>query len=402
MVKKSTAVFDNAQDLQSRILFETMANCAPVLLWMSRLDSLCVFFNTTWLEFRGKTLEQEWGVGWVEGVYFEDVQNCLETYETHFNARTPFEMEYRLCRYDGMYRWILDRGVPYYGTEGEFLGFIGSCVDITDIKQASDLLKKINTELEVRIKARVVELEKSETALKAAKEKAEEATHLKSVFVSTVSHELRTPLTAIKSSLDLLIEDTEEIAPEKKQTLLAVAHRNTERLLRLINDILDVEKMGSGQIHLEKKKQCLFALIQQVFDSNVLFVEKMNAHLKMNNMLMDVYAMVDADRFTQVLENLISNAAKFTRPNTEITISMQRHDGRIRVLVKDCGTGIPPEFATKIFKPFMQAGPSITKALPGTGLGLAISKLIMEQHDGTITYQSSSEGTTFILDLPAC
>ena len=92
--------------------FKAMADAAPVLLWMSRTDGLCTFFNQTWLQFTGRSMEQEWGNGWAEGVHFEDFRRCLDTYTDAFHRREVFEMEYRLRRHDGVYRWILDRGSP--------------------------------------------------------------------------------------------------------------------------------------------------------------------------------------------------------------------------------------------------------------------------------------------------
>jgi len=122
--------------------FRNMADAAPVLLWMSRTDGLCTFFNQTWLDFTGRTLEEEWGVGWAEGVHFEDFQRCIDTYTDAFNRRELFEMEYRLRRRDGEYRWILDRGTPRYTPDGTFAGYIGSCVDITERKQMEVELRK--------------------------------------------------------------------------------------------------------------------------------------------------------------------------------------------------------------------------------------------------------------------
>jgi PAS domain S-box-containing protein len=121
---------------ESEARFRHMADTAPVLIWMSGPDKLCNYFNQPWLDFTGRTLEQELGNGWAEGIYPEDRQRCLNTYVTAFDARQPFQMEYRLRRFDGMYRWMIDEAVPRFTADGDFLGYIGSCIDIEDRKQA--------------------------------------------------------------------------------------------------------------------------------------------------------------------------------------------------------------------------------------------------------------------------
>ncbi len=121
---------------ESEARFRILADTAPVMVWMSSTNMLCNFFNKQWLEFTGRTLEQELGNGWSEGVHAEDLRRCLETHVSSFNARRPFTMEYRLRHDDGEYRWILDNGVPRYTPEGGFAGYIGSCIDITWRKQA--------------------------------------------------------------------------------------------------------------------------------------------------------------------------------------------------------------------------------------------------------------------------
>lgn len=118
----------------SEELFRVMADASPVMMWMSGPDSLCNFFNKLWLTFRGRTMEQELGNGWAEGVHPEDVDHCLQRYIAAFQARQPFQMQYRLRRHDGEYRWILDSGVPFYAPGGAFAGYIGSAVDIQDSK----------------------------------------------------------------------------------------------------------------------------------------------------------------------------------------------------------------------------------------------------------------------------
>jgi PAS domain S-box-containing protein len=125
----------------SEARFRLLADAAPVMVWMSGPDKRCTFFNAHWLEFTGLPLQSQLGDGWSEGVHPEDLQRCLDTYIRAFDARQPFRMEYRLQRFDGAYRWILDTGVPRLQSDGTFEGYIGSCLDITDQKQAEEDLR---------------------------------------------------------------------------------------------------------------------------------------------------------------------------------------------------------------------------------------------------------------------
>jgi PAS domain S-box-containing protein len=144
---------------ESETRFALMANGAPVLLWMAGTDGRCTFFNEVWLRFTGRALEQELGEGWAEGVHAEDFQRCMATYLDAFVARHPFSMVYRLRRADGVFRWILDQGAPRFLPNGEFAGYIGSCVDITEQKEAQTALQQMNQELERRVASRTSELE---------------------------------------------------------------------------------------------------------------------------------------------------------------------------------------------------------------------------------------------------
>jgi PAS domain S-box-containing protein len=120
--------------------YATLVEQSPIMIWRARLDGLCDYFNRRWLDFTGRTMEQEFGNGWAEGVHAEDLQRCLDIYLDHFGRRQGFEMEYRLRRHDGAWRWILDKGSPSWTATGEFQGFIGSCVDVTDRIEAQAAL----------------------------------------------------------------------------------------------------------------------------------------------------------------------------------------------------------------------------------------------------------------------
>jgi PAS domain S-box-containing protein len=127
---------------ESESRFRIVADAAPVLIWMSGLDKLCTFFNKPWLEFTGRTLKQEMGNGWAEGVHPDDLEKCLKTYTGAFDARKPFVMQYRLRRHDGEYRWISDQGVARYDAQGNFAGYIGSCVDVTELMNKEEALRE--------------------------------------------------------------------------------------------------------------------------------------------------------------------------------------------------------------------------------------------------------------------
>ena len=132
---------------ESEERFRLVANTAPVLIWMSGPDKLCDYFNQPWLEFTGRPLSAELGNGWAEGVHANDLTTCLDTYTKAFDARRPFEMQYRLRRRDGEYRWIFDAAVPRFNGDGSFAGYIGSCIDITDHKLAEEALSTVGRRL---------------------------------------------------------------------------------------------------------------------------------------------------------------------------------------------------------------------------------------------------------------
>ena len=130
--------------------YQALVDQSPILSWRANTEALCDYFNDRWLEFRGRSMEQEYGNGWAEGVHPDDFDRCLKIFLDNFAAHNVFEMEYRLLRHDGVYRWIFDRGVPFYTDEHEFAGFIGSCVDVTERVDAQEALRR-NLENEIKV-----------------------------------------------------------------------------------------------------------------------------------------------------------------------------------------------------------------------------------------------------------
>ena len=175
---------------ESEERFRLMADSAPVMIWISDTSTLCTFFNKPWLEFTGRTMKEEIGNGWAKGVHPEDFQSCLNTYLSSFYNHEPFQMEYRLRRHDGEYRWVLNIGVPHFGPNQSFMGYIGSCIDITERKAAEEQIRQFNLELEQRVADATAELEATNEDLEDEVEQhrtTSEGLRLHSAIVSNMS-----------------------------------------------------------------------------------------------------------------------------------------------------------------------------------------------------------------------
>ncbi|WLQ15308.1 CHASE domain-containing protein [Hahella aquimaris] len=229
-----------------------------------------------------------------------------------------------------------------------------------------------------------------------------EAERIKDEFISTISHELRTPLTAINGSLTLLDSKIALATPDKHAHMIDIARRNTDRLLNLVNAILDLKKMASGEMTLQLSHFNLAQLVSDVLALNQGLTHNADVSFSLQ-IPSDCAVVVEADeeRLTQVLTNLISNAAKFSPPHSEIVVAITLEDHVARVSVTDKGPGVPPEFQNRIFGRFAQADSSNTRNKSGTGLGLNISKAIIERHGGKIGFHNNPRGgCTFYFELP--
>jgi PAS domain S-box-containing protein len=225
---------------------------------------------------------------------------------------------------------------------------------------------------------------------------------MKNDFVSVVSHELRTPLTSIRGALGLLAGGVAGELPEKARPLIDIAAKNSERLGRLINDILDIEKIESGKINFRLGPLELAPLLEHAVESNRTYAAGYEVELRLAPGLPDARVWADSDRLEQVMTNLLSNACKFSPRGGVVEIAAERlGEGRIRVAVTDHGRGVSPEFRSQIFGKFAQADTSSTRQKGGTGLGLSISKAIVERHGGRIGFDSEpGVATTFFFELP--
>jgi len=223
----------------------------------------------------------------------------------------------------------------------------------------------------------------------------------KDEFISTVSHELRTPLTSIKGALGLIVSGAFGELNEQADKMLHIAYRNTERLGLLINDILDLEKTAAGRMEFHKEPVDMAELIEDSIQENEPYSEKYDVTMVGDNLKEGVLAYCDRDRIYQVMNNLLSNAAKFSFKGGKIMVGLEEKADTIYVSVQDFGMGIPKEAQATIFERFTQADSSDRREKGGTGLGLSIVKLLVEKQDGRIDFESAEgEGTKFFFELP--
>jgi PAS domain S-box-containing protein len=478
-----------AQDAlrESEARFRTMADTAPVMIWMSGTDKLCTFFNKGWLEFTGRSLEQELGNGWAEGVHREDFDCCFKVYVNSFDARQPFTMEYRLRRSDGEYRWILDNGSPRFAPEGTFLGYIGSCIDITERKQAQDRLqlvveaspngivlvnaqghivlvnaraeklfgyrreeligqgiellvperfrgehtahrarfyaapaggatgaglelfarRKDGTEFPVEIGSSpiqspegtlvlsvIVDITTRKQAEAEARQHREELAHLSRVAImgemaGSLAHELNQPLTGIVNNASAgrrFIAKGRADLPKLDSLFEAIVAdgRRAGEIIRGIRGMVRKGEEVRGPVNLNGVIASVLRFVRS---------DALGRHCALVTEPDPKLPLVEADpvRLQQVLLNLVVNAFEAMRetPVAErrmIIRSERESERRVRVSVRDFGTGLPVEEPERIFERFFS-----TKR-EGLGMGLAIARSIIASHGGELAAANAQGG----------
>ena len=220
-------------------------------------------------------------------------------------------------------------------------------------------------------------------------------------FVSVVSHELRTPLTSIRGALAVIDAQAAGPLPPAASNLIRIAKRNSDRLVRLVNDILDVEKLEHGKFEVDIKPLNLSSAVKESVTANTAYADRFGVSYVLDIPAEDVMVTADYDRLLQVLANLLSNAAKFTKPGTSVTVALERGGPFARVAVRDQGAGVPEELRPRLFEKFAQAQNVNTRDREGSGLGLSISRRLMQLMNGDISYAfEEGAGSTFSLTLP--
>ncbi len=361
---------------ESEERFRLMANTAPMLVWMSGADRLYTYVNKAWLDFTGRTMELELGNGWTEGIYPDDLQKCLEMYKDAFDRREEFRLEYRLRRYDAEYRWVLNIGVPRFSQDHSFVGYIGSCIDVTDLRQAEG----------ERIKL------------------LEEITHLNRVasmgqMAASLVHELVQPLAAILSNAQAAVRFASRPEPDLQeiQGALSDIAEDDQRARAFVNNMRSMfQKQTITRTSLDLNR--IVYDVSRLVRNDAL---RRGIQIRVAMSLEAIPISGDAVALQQVILNLVSNGmdALQNKPSGQKTLTLttlaRKEPGYGTIMVEDNGCGIAEENKSKLFTPFF------TTKNDGLGMGLSICRSLIESLDGRITLLDRDEsGAAFQVDLP--
>jgi PAS domain S-box-containing protein len=343
------------------------------MIWTAGVDKMCDYFNCSWLTYRGRVIDDELGTGWLNGVHMDDRERRQAVYEESFEGRRSFEAEYRLQRYDGAYRWILESALPLFSPAGTFNGYVGSCIDIHERK----LLEQ--------------SAEASQCDLRREKAELQD-------FTIAVTHDLQEPLRTIANYTQLLARrhsnpSDDRITADCVQFVLA----GVERMQALIRDLLHYSCLihaaaphfgtidGNGAF-----EKAVFACHAAIDQSGCRITHDPLPHIR-----------ADETQFVELLQNLLSNAIKYRKRDVtpRIQISAMAEPEHWLFHVDDNGMGFEPRFANRIFELFQRLHGR--NEYSGTGLGLAICKRIVERHGGRIWATSEPGcGSRFSFTIP--
>ena len=348
--------FEYKRSKEDADFYLTILDEAPALIWRATQDAKCDWFNATWLAFTGRQLSQEIGDGWAEGVHPEDFDRCLAIYLEAFHARNYFQMEYRLRRYDGEYRWILDIGCPFKDTKGEFAGYIGYVYDITD--------RKVNEQFRLEVER-------------------------------IVRHDIKAPLASLHVLAKTVFEDgiDEELRPLIPGLLRAVRH--------VINLVDSTEKFALLEQGKYRPQSAWFCLQTVVHDTQIYFSSMTN---KKNIQIETHFVGAESSDFScfgeliliqDMFTNILKNAIEASPDGKIVTVTCVFMKTDIHILIHNYGT-VPESIRYNFFEKYVTSGKT-----SGTGLGTYSAKLIAEAHGGKISFSTSeNDGTTVKISLP--
>jgi PAS domain S-box-containing protein len=364
---------------ESEKRFRLLADTIPQLAWITLADGKCEYVNKQWTDYTGQSQEQAAGDGWTAIVYSDDVERTVEVWNDAVTRGSSYEIEYRFLGKDGNYRWFLGRATPLRDEDGQIIRWFGTCTDIHDQKIAREQAQ------------RTLEIQK-------------ELDNLKNLFMSVTGHELRTPLTSIRGYAQLLERNLSRLDDEIRSKLSRAVSsivQQSGRMNEMITQLMDFSRLQNQQFELTYSLPSnLVEFIERIVERHRL-TTTIQHNLLFETSAQSIVLSFDPPRLEQVFDNLITNAIKYSPPETNIYVSIVPADGEVTVCVRDEGSGIPLEDQPRIFDRFYRARSTRTTKVEGLGLGLYISHEIVVAHGGQMWLESTpGVGSTFCLKLP--
>ena len=351
------------------------SDSTAVLMWMADDQMSRDWFNKSWLGFRGRSLGEELGRGWMQGVHREDLERCVGIHTSSFEEREAFAMDYRLLRHDGAYRWVMDTAMPRIGADGAFLGYVGSCLDITERKQLEDQLAEHTRNLRL-------------------------ADRRREDFLARLSHELRNPLAPIANAAAILRRL--EGADDRLVMVREIVERQVDKLRRLITDLVDVTRITKGKIVLQRESVDINSLVDSAINELEPEIARRRQFVRVARPFTRLSCHGDAQRLSQALAALLRNAVRFSPDGSTILISIRVDQDNAVIDVRDPGCGIAPELLLQVFGLFVQGVQSLAREQGGLGVGLTIARRVAELHGGSVDLTSAGAnlGSQATLRLP--
>jgi len=361
--------------------FRTLAEAIPQQVWTATPDGALDFVNQRVLSYFAATPEQVLGAGWQEVIHPDDLPAAIASWTHALKTREKYEIEFRLRRADGAYRWHLARAFASLDSDGAVVKWFGTNTDIDEAKKVRE------------------ELEHSRTVEQQLRREAEQANRAKDEFLAMLGHELRNPLAPITTALQLM-KLRSDPALSKERTII---ERQVDHLTRLVDDLLDVSRITGGKIELNRQRLELASVVASAIEIASPLLEQRQHHLTVEVAPRGLPVDGDPVRLAQVVSNLLTNAAKYTEPGGYIALHAAREGAAVVLKVKDNGIGIAADMLPRVFELFVQERQSIDRARGGLGLGLTIVRTLVKMHGGTVSVHSQGHGlgSEFTLRLPA-
>lgn len=355
--EKEQALYKDIAESEER--FRVMAEASPILIAVGDESGKATYFNESWAKLTGRANEELMAMGWIDLIHAEDVERVVKTYREAFEAKVPWEWEFRMPDQNGNYRWLLARGTPRFRSDHSFAGYISATIDIDERKKEEQR---------------------------------------KNDFIGMVSHELKSPLTSLNGFLHILNLKTSRFQDEQISALIQKSKKQSDKILAIITGFLDVVRLGESQIKLNRRP---FDMAHLVKDAEQDSLERITSHRIIYHPVEFTPVVADKDKIEQVLINFINNAVKYAPEGSEINVTCITEGDWAYSSVLDQGMGISENDQKHIFDRFFRVDSNAMDKITGFGIGLYICKEIIERHGGQIGVESQiGRGSKFWFKLP--